>query len=108
MHSLISKLFEKRNIKDTKDLDEAERVTFDRWERILSGSEVTVAKIAEFCRAQRKIIETGWSDLSSPPINNGRRIILHSLYGTLLDVIEGPKAEREALEKYLNSLLVDP
>jgi hypothetical protein len=108
MHPLISKLFEKKKIKSTADLSPEERQDFDRWQGIFDQGEMTVDKIAVFCRGQQKLIERGWRDLSNPQEKNERSLLLHMVYGVLLEAIEGPKAEREALEKYLTSLLAQP
>lgn len=108
MHALISRLFAKRGIKDTQDLSDAERADFVRWQGILSEGEITVDKILIFCKGQRNLIERSWRDLSNEKLKNERSLLIHSVYGALIEAIEGPKAERLAMEKYLQGLLDQP
>lgn len=109
MHSLLQRIFEKRGIKDTKELSTEERQAFDRWEGVLSGQgDITLEKLAVFMRGQQKLLERNWRDLKSKRSENERGTLVHMIYGVLLEVIEGPKAERAALEKYLMGLLDEP
>jgi hypothetical protein len=94
----------KRNIKDINDLDKDEKENLDKWSRILSEGEITVAKISEFCQNQKRLIEAqflpGLEDKKAKDLT-----VLHSVYSALINLITGPKAERESLEKYLNQLI---
>lgn len=101
--NLISRIMEKRGIKNVEDLDREERATLERWEKILSESEITVNKIREFCAAQISTIEGKWrANPENPSVN---LIHYHNVYKTLLSLIDGPRSERENLERYLNQLL---
>ena len=112
MHSLLTKLLNKRGIK-REELDEkpivpgfpSERNQFERWESILSGEGVTLDKVAEFCKAQVESIELQWKNLDNAPQKNERLIIAHTIYSTLLKTIKAPEVERVELEKYLNDLI---
>lgn len=105
MHYLLEKLFNKRGIKDTSALNNSEKGTYDRWQRILSEGEITVDKIRDFCKAQISLIESKWRDLDNLPQKNERYIIMHTVYKTLIDAIDKPQKERENLEKYLQQLV---
>ena len=113
MHSLLSKLFQKRNIKDFDDLDNtrlpdgssSERENFEEWNRILSIEDLTTEDMGKFCQSQIDIIETKWADLK---ITNERKkefIPYHTVYKSLLAAIRGPKVAREAVEKQLLELI---
>jgi len=101
--NLLSRLLAKRGIEKVDDLDLEEQATFKQWEKILSDSEISVEKIAEFCKGQIHIIEGKWK--ANPGSENPKLITYHVIYKTLVELIEGPKAERENLERYLNQLL---
>ena len=105
MHSLLAKWLAKIGLKSVDELSSEEKQTYDNWNRILSEGEITVDKIKDFCHAQKKIIETQYSN----PDNTDKKdnILKASLgiYNALLGLLEGPVVEREALEKYLIGLL---
>ena len=105
MNTLLEKLFRRRGIKDTTVLDTGEQKTYDNWQYILSGNEVTVDRIKEFCKLQLSVIEAKFKELDNSPDKNQRLIISHNIYRALVDCIEKPNMERENLEKYLHSLL---
>lgn len=104
MHPLIEKLLRKRGIKDVTELTPDERATFAGWQSKLSG-EMTVTKIADYCRGQLESIERQWMDMNNSTEKNQRLIIQHTTYKALLSVISGPALEREGAEKHLESLL---
>lgn len=103
--SYLSRLFNKRGIKDVNELSQEERQTFERWDKILSEGEITVDKIAKFCESKKKIIESQWRDISNDPKKNERLIVYHNVYSAILEAIHAPTAEREQLEQYLQQLL---
>ncbi len=105
MPPILQKYLHKLGIKDILDLKEDEKKDFDRWERILTEGNITVDKILDFCSAQVKIIETQFKNLDNTANKNERLILLHTIYNTLITLIKSPEAERENLEKYLNTLL---
>lgn len=94
-------------VESVDKLTTEEKVDFDRWHKILSDGEVTVEKIQRFCVSQKHLIETDWANLNNSKEKNERLIIAHTIYTKLLGVIEQPQSEKEALEKHLNSLLLD-
>lgn len=104
MHTLLQRLLEKRNV-DIKDLQGEEKNTFSKWESMLSGKEVTVEKIADFCKSQVMLIETQWDNLDNPDKKNERLILLHTVYQKIGRLISAEQREREQLEKYLTELI---
>lgn len=105
MHILLSKWLEKIGVKNVNDLSSEEKLTYDNWNLILSEGEITLEKVILFCKGQKKLIESQYSN----PDNTDKKdhILKASLgvYNALLGLLEGPKVEREALEKYLTQLI---
>lgn len=105
MHKLLSQLLEKRGIKTVNELSEEEGKQFDNWQKILSEGEMSVDKIRDFCQLQLDIIKTKMKNFDNEPWNNERLTVYFNVYDALLTLISSPKAEREALEKYLKQLI---
>ena len=104
MHPLLSKLLTKRKVKH-EELSQEEKQDFDRWEQILSGGEITVKKIEDFCRNQLISIGKQFQSVDNSTQKNERLIVLHSVYSAIIGLLSGPESEKEALERYLNDLL---
>lgn len=107
MHTLIEKLFAKRGIQSVEELQPEEKAVFDRYEKILATDEVTTPLIADFCRNQKALIE-GQFDLKNTPERAKYLELQFTVYSKLINMIEGPKAERESLIKYLESQVDTP
>lgn len=105
MHSLLRKLLDKRGLKDTHELKPEEKQTYDDWQRILSTGEISVQKIKDFCHNQVMMIQGQWKNLDNDQRKNDRLITMHTVYTTLLNVIESPNKERESLERFLTQLV---
>lgn len=106
MHILLSKLLHKRGIENIKDLSPEEKDWFDQKQSILSQpEEVKIEDFKKFCESQIGLIEEQWKNLDNSTQKNERLIILHSVYSTIIKAIISPKAERQALEEYLQKLL---
>lgn len=105
MHSLLEKLFNKRGIKDFKELEPEEKQTFEDWQRVLSKDELTVEDIKEFCATQIAVVEAKWSDLNLSQEKKAEFIPYHTVYKLLLSAIDSPKAGKEALEIQLKQLI---
>jgi hypothetical protein len=105
MQKLLRRLLDKKKIDSVDDLSSEERADFERWDKTLSEGEMSVEKIAEFCRNQINSCEMMWSNLDNSPEKNQKLILMHTIYKKMLGVIESPEAEREALEKYLTQLI---
>jgi hypothetical protein len=107
MHSLLSKLLQKREIKHVDDLDKEEKGQFIKWQTILTGEQVTVDKIGLFIKAQIISIESQMKNLDNTPQKNERLILLFSVYKAIGEALKAPEKEREVLENYLRSLLTE-
>lgn len=105
MHDLLRQWLKKLKIKDVSGLSEEEKETFDTWSKTLSEGEITVERIEEFCQNQIEVIESQWRDMNNSERKNERLIVLHTVYSTLLKMINAPKQERANLERYLRQLL---
>lgn len=104
MKDILYKLLGKRGIK-LEELSKEEKQTFEEWNKVLSKDELTVADIKEFCKSQADIIENKWKDLNIEQSRKAELIPYHTVYKTLLQVIESPKLVREQLEQHLNQLI---
>ena len=105
MENILTRLFNKRGIKDATELSIEERVDFNRWQAVLSKEELTMEDIKHFCGTQIEIIEGKWSNLDTEEKRKAEMIPYHTVYRTLLKVIDSPKVAREMLEKQLNLLI---
>ena len=103
--NILSKLLQKKGIKSVEELTQEERRDFDQWKRVLSKEDINTKDIEEFCSAQIKTIEAQFKDLSISKEKLERLVLLHSVYSSIKDLINSPRAERENLEKYLTQLL---
>ena len=105
MHTLLEKLFVKRNIKGKEQLSPDEKQTYETWQRILSKEELTVSDIKDFCKSQIHLIEGKWQDLTMDAWKKSELIPYHTVYKLLLQAIDAPIKEKEMLENQLNQLL---
>ena len=103
--SIIDQVIEKKGLKP-EELSPEEKETVKQWQNILlAGSEITVDRIAQFCDYSIKNIEAQFKNLDNTPEKTQRLTLLHSVYSSLLSVIRNPQAEKDALVKYLTSLI---
>ena len=100
--NILSKIFEKRGIKDVSELDTEEREDFERYQTILAKPDLSLADVEQFLETQIKIIEAKWKDYSTK--DKADLIPYHTIYRALADMIKSPQVEREQLEKYLIQL----
>ena len=100
--SILSRILEKKGIKDITQLDTEERETFEHYQAILSKKDISVEDLKHFLQAQIKVIEAKWKDYGTQ--SKADLIPYHVIYRSLLDIITSPQAEREQLEKYLTQL----
>jgi len=105
--SILTKYLDKLGVGSPKDLSADEKQQFDSWNKVLSEGPITVEKIVDFCKAQKGFAETKLSDLDNSTQKNERLIILNNVYGKIIGLVERPQVEKESLEKYLNSLILD-
>jgi len=102
--SPVTKLLERKGLKP-EELTPEEKKTLEQWREVLKKGDLKAADVASFCDVQVKIIERQFKDLDRNPLKTDRLVLLHSVYSAIRDLIRFPQAEREALEKYLNSLV---
>lgn len=107
MHALLTDLLKKRHIAKLDDLSDEEKKIFDGWQNTLSKKAVTVDDIADFCLQNLAIIENQWKTFDNTKEKNERLIVAHTVYKSMLSLVEGKKQERESLEKYLKGLLTE-
>lgn len=103
---ILTKLFQRRGIKDVNELTPEERSTFENYRAILEKKEVTIEDVKYFLKAQVVLIEKKWADLSLKAEHKGELIPYHTAYKLLLEFIEtSVEGRREALIKTLESQL---
>lgn len=103
--SILTRLLKKRGVNNTDELTKEERVDFDNWKKILSKEDIKLSDVEEFCTANINNIETQFKDLSNSKEKIERLVLLHSVYSSMKNLINSPRAEREQLENYLTNLL---
>jgi hypothetical protein len=102
---LIMDLFKKKGIESVDQLSTEEKADYDRWTAILSAGDVTVDSLLKFCQNQINLIQIAWRDKTNSKEMNDRLVMQFNVYSTLVQAITSPTAEREALEKYLTSMI---
>ena len=105
MHNLLKKILNKRGINDIEQLDVEEKKTFESWNSVLGKDSLTIEDIKDFCQQQVELIENKWADYGIEQSKKAELIPYHTIYSTLLKVVDSPKAQREALERNLQQLL---
>lgn len=105
MHNLLTKLLERRGIKDVTELSKEEMADFTAWQSVLRNDEVTVATILDFCNAEIGRIETQFKNTDDSNEKKARLTMLHGVYSSIRNVISKPRLERESVVKHLESLI---
>ncbi len=111
--SILDKFLQKMGVKSASELDNTpntdgsptERESFERMKAVLDKPELTLDDLKIFCQVQIGIIEQRWKDLTLENIKKAELIPYHTVYKTLEQVLNAPKAEREQLENHLNNLI---
>ena len=103
--NILEKLLFKRGIKSVDELSGEEKKTFENWRKILSKDQLTLEDIKMFCQTQINVIETRWKDYGTEQNKKAELIPYHTIYRTLLQVIESPQKERSQLEIQLEQML---
>lgn len=101
---VIEKLMKKEGV-DIENMSPEEKATHDKWRAVLTGKEISVDKIAEFCRRQKSDIEGKFENLDNPEQRNDRLIIYHNIYSKIIRMIEAEETERLRLEQELTNRL---
>ncbi len=105
MHKLTSRLLTKKGIKDVSELTQDEREVFESYERVLSKDKLNIEDIKRYLETQIRAIEDRWKDYGTENARKAELIPYHTVYRSLLQVIDGPNTERENLEQFLNNLI---
>lgn len=100
--SILGKIFAKEGIKDASELKGEEREIYEQYKRILDKPEITIEDLKLWLKNQIRIIEAKWKDYNTE--DKAALIPYHTIYRSLLDLIESQQTERETLEQYLAQL----
>ena len=112
--SILDLFLKKKGVKSPNELDNTpnsdgsptEKQVFEKWRDVLSKSDtLTTDEVKLFCQGQIDLIEKKWADLNLSQAQKAELIPYHTVYKTLEQVVDTPKAEREQLEKQLRELL---
>lgn len=101
----IEKFLQKLGIDDPAKLTPEEKKTFDNWQAVMNKDELTIADMKLFLAGQIGVIENHWKDLKVKQNEKAELIPYHTVYTIMLQVIDAPKAMREALETQLNQMI---
>ena len=103
--TIIQDILSKKGVTKLSELTPDEKVEYDRWQAIVEGNEVTVAKMKEFCESQIRIIEGRYATGDTTDKQDTfLRASLH-IYLNLLNMINSPEVNRVNLEKHLTNIL---
>jgi len=105
MIDILTRILNKKGIKDASELDTEEQETFNQWRKTLSEEPVTVDTIKEFCDYQLTLINQQFKDLDRTPEKTDRLVLLYNVYSSLKGVIDNPQVAKESLVKYLTGML---
>ena len=105
MHPLISKILHKRGIKEITELNEEEKATFDKWQKILTTEEITMETLTEFITEQKARIDSKLSDIEYPKEKKLDLLPYLSIYKALLGLIKAPRSAKEIVIKDIKQLL---
>lgn len=103
MKNILSTLLDRLGIKGPENLTTEELTVYNQYRAILSKEELTLEDIKTFCQAQVELIEAKWRDYGFQ--NKAELIPYHTVYKTLLVVLDSPKVARETLERQLNEMI---
>ena len=112
MHSLLSRWLEKRGVKSADDLDNTpmpdgsptELEIYNEYKKGLTKEDLTMEDLENYCLGQVSIIEAKWADYNVDKAKKAELLPYHTIYKAILNVIKGPVAVREAMEKQLEQL----
>lgn len=113
MLDILKKFLNNKGVQSAAELDDTpnpdnsptERQVFENYQAILNKDELTVPDIKLFLQTQVAMIEMRWRDMNLPQAKKAELIPYHAVYKMLEMAINAPRAEREQLEKQLNSLI---
>lgn len=103
--SILQKILKKRGIEDVNELDLEEREQFEQWRKTLSEDEISLDSVKDFCETQVRNIEAQMKDLERSTEKTDRLVTQHTVYKSIIGIIEAPQEMKENLIKYLQGLL---
>ena len=104
MNKFLSRYIEGKAI-DLAKLSPDEKVTLDQWENTLAQEPVTIESLTEWLEHRKAGVGETLGDLDNSPEKIQKLVIWQSLIGLIIKLVHAPKAEREALEIHLQSML---
>lgn len=112
MHALLNKFLDKAGVKSPEELDNTpmpdgsptERETFEEYRSALSKKELTLSDFKDYCLRQVKIIENKWADYDIDNAKKSELIPYHTVYKTMVAIIDSPSGNREALINQLEQI----
>lgn len=112
MHSLLNKWLEKMGVKSPDELDNTpmpdgsptELEVFNEYKAGLAKKDLTLDDLKNYCTAQVSVIEAKWADYGLDQTKKAQFIPYYTVYKAMINVIDGPVAVREAMEKQLENL----
>ena len=112
MHDLLNKWLHKRGFKSPDELSNepmpdgspTELDVFNEYKAGLAKKDLTLDDLKQYCLAQVSVIESKWADYAVDEARKAQLIPYHTVYKTLVSVIDGPVATRTAMEKQLEQL----
>lgn len=112
MHKLLQKWLDKSGVNSPEELDNTpmpdgsptERQTFEEYRAVLAKKELTLEDIKTYCLGQVGVIEGKWADYDTPNTKKAELIPYHTVYRTLVAIIDSPISARATLEQQLEEL----
>lgn len=100
----LSKLLEVAGVKKVEELSPEEQDTYERYRKVLSGENLTLDNVKEFCQSQIRLIEEKFALNPRTDDDIYLKACLH-VYLNIVKAIDAPQMERELLEKHLEQLI---
>jgi len=112
MHDLLRKWLNKKGVKDPSELDNTpmpdgsptELDVYNEYKAGLAKKDLTIEDLKKYCLGQISFIEAKWADYDIDNNKKAQLLPYHTVYKALINVIDGPIAVREAMEKQLEQL----
>lgn len=101
MNNILTKLLQRKGIGGVDQLSTEEKNTFVNWNRVLSKEKLSIDDFREFITSRIGEIENRWQDKNTDNAKKAELIPYHTVYKTMLNAINAPQVEREALERTL-------
>ena len=90
---------------DLQKLSEEEKTTYDKWNAILTTPDATVKQIEELLEELKRKAISDIADPENSTKKDAKTKAMITICESLLVLIQSPRANREQLEKHIDSLL---